>query len=214
MQASLDHIVMGAADLATATASIEARLGIDFAPGGEHPLMATHNTLLRLGDEAYFEIIAANPAAESPRPRWFSLDSPATKARLAAGPAPLCWVLGVTDIRAAVDVCGYDPGRIITMSRGDLQWQLTVADDGSLAGAGVLPVLIEWPGGRNPAGRLPKTPVRLGRLTLTHPQSAMVEDVLNRLGVGGVATVSTGDPMLAFHLEAPHGTVVLDGQNA
>lgn len=213
LRASLDHVVLGAANLATATASLEARLAIDFAPGGEHPLMATHNRLLRLGDDAYLEIIAVNSSAQSKRPRWFSLDSPDTMARLSAGPAPLCWVLGVSDIRAAVDVCGYDPGRIITMSRGDLQWQLTIADDGSLAGEGVLPVLIEWPGGRNPASRLPETSVRLGRLALTHPQPVMVEEVLNRLGAGGIATVSEGAPMLAFYLETPHGTVVLDGQN-
>ena len=214
MHASLDHIVLGAANLATATAGLETRLGVAFAPGGEHPLMATHNRLLRLGDDAYFEIIAADPKAHGARPRWYSLDAPATTARLAAGPVPLCWVLGVPDLQAAVDVCGYDPGRIITMSRGDLRWQLTIPDDGSLAEEGVLPVLIEWPGGRNPASRLPETAVRLGKLALTHPQPAMVEDVLHRLGVDGVASVSAGAPTLAFHLETPHGTVVLGGQNA
>ncbi|NBW06025.1 MAG: VOC family protein, partial [Alphaproteobacteria bacterium] len=76
------------------------------------------------------------------RPRWFSLDTPQTEIKLRAGPRPLCWVWGVPDINYAVAACGYDPGRIITMTRDDLQWRLTVADDGGLAENGILPILI------------------------------------------------------------------------
>ena len=46
----------------------------------------------------------------------------------------------------------------------DLQWRLTVADDGALAENGILPILIEWPDGRNPAHRMADSLVRLSRL--------------------------------------------------
>ena len=113
--------------------------------------MGTHNRLLRLQADIYLEVIAANPAALPQRSRWFSMDAPKTKLRLGKGSHPLCWVLQVEDIHEATKNCGYNPGDVITMSRGDLEWQITVPKDGGLAEGGILPVLIHWPGGRNPA---------------------------------------------------------------
>jgi hypothetical protein len=210
LDSKLDHIVIGAAELGAATSIIETQMGVEFGVGGVHPLMATHNRLLRMGDGSYLEIIAADPAATPPRPRWFSLDVPSTKARLAKGPCPLCWVVAVPDLDVAVNDCGYDAGSIIEMSRGDLNWRLTVADDGLLAGDGVLPVLIEWPGGRNPTNRMPESPVRLTGLALTHPEPNWIADVLVRLGVSEVVKLSEGAPGLAFKFETPRGFLVLD----
>ena len=71
--ATLDHLVVLAPSLASGVAWAEATLGVTPGPGGEHPLMGTHNRLLRLrtsNDQAttqqgaaYLEIIAINPAA-------------------------------------------------------------------------------------------------------------------------------------------------------
>jgi hypothetical protein len=56
-----------AASLAEGVAWCEATLGVTPGPGGEHPLMGTHNRLLRIATpdfpNAYFEIIAINPVA-------------------------------------------------------------------------------------------------------------------------------------------------------
>jgi hypothetical protein len=128
---------------------------------------------------------------------------------LRAGPRPLCWVWGVPDINYAVAACGYDPGRIITMTRDDLQWRLTVADDGVLAENGILPILIEWPGGRNPAYRLADSPVRLSRLVLTHPDPAMIAACLDRLSASNAVVLTSGAPAIAFHFDTPNGPVVL-----
>ena len=46
--ACVDHLVVLAADLASGVAWCERTLGITPAAGGEHPLMGTHNRLLRL----------------------------------------------------------------------------------------------------------------------------------------------------------------------
>ena len=56
-----------AASLAEGVAWCEATLGVTPGPGGEHPLMGTHNRLLRIATadfpHAYLEIIAINPVA-------------------------------------------------------------------------------------------------------------------------------------------------------
>src|ERR1043165_9154818 len=77
----LDHIAVTAPDLDRGAAYVSDILGVAPAGGGEHALMATHNRLLRLGDDVYLEVIAPNPAmARTARRRWFELDeqTPAT----------------------------------------------------------------------------------------------------------------------------------------
>ena len=60
--------------------------------GGAHPLMGTHNHLLRLGETLFLEVIAPDPAAgPSLRPRWFALDDPRVRAELTASPRLTTW---------------------------------------------------------------------------------------------------------------------------
>ncbi|MDB4599575.1 VOC family protein [Alphaproteobacteria bacterium] len=146
---TIDHIVIGAANLEKATEKVESLLQTKFSTSGKHSLMATHNRLARLQNSAYMEIIATDPSATFPKSctrekRWFSLDSSKTKRRFSLGPQPLCWVVAVNNIEQAASNCGYEPGRVTEMSRGDFRWKLTVPDSGELSENGVLPVLIEW----------------------------------------------------------------------
>ncbi|WP_010140290.1 VOC family protein, partial [Oceanicola sp. S124] len=83
--AKLDHIVVAAADLGAGVAWVEERLGQPLpSAGGKHPLMGTHNRLMRLGEASFLEVIAPDPDAEAPaHPRWFGLDHPPATPRLA-----------------------------------------------------------------------------------------------------------------------------------
>src|SRR5690606_8176826 len=97
-------------------------LGVSLQAGGQHPRMGTHNKLLRLGDDVYLEVIAADPAAPAPqRPRWFELDqmTPGSRPRLGT------WVIRTDDIVAARAACSWDTGPIESMTRGALAWRIT-----------------------------------------------------------------------------------------
>ena len=140
------------------------------------------------------------------------MDNPKTKIRLGKGIHPLCRVLQVEDIHEARKNCGYDPGEVITMSRSDLEWQITVPKDGGLAEGGLLPVLIQWPGGRNPANRLTPSPVQLAHLKITHPSPSIIEKILQRLGTPPKVNIIQGKPALCFHLNTPKGSFSLKSE--
>ena len=50
---TIDHIVIGAANLEKATEKVEGLLQTKFSTSGNHSLMATHNRLARLQNSAY-----------------------------------------------------------------------------------------------------------------------------------------------------------------
>ena len=173
MRLVVDHLVVGAATLEQGVAWCEATLGVTPAPGGAHPLMSTHNRLLRIDGpgfaRAYLEIIAIDPAAPPPgRTRWYDLDDPALQARLVRGPALIHWVAGVADLDAAGAAwraAGIERGEALQASRGALRWRIAVRRDGARLAQGQWPTLIEW-GAAHPNDSLPASPVALRALTL------------------------------------------------
>ena len=211
--AVIDHLVFGCDHLQNGTSFLEQTLGVCFSGGGKHTLMATHNRLLKLQDSIYFEAIAIDHEAAQKhgdigRKRWFSLDEDRTKQRLAQSPRPLTWVVAVDDIYDAASKCGYDAGKITTMTRGDLEWMLTIAENGTLVEDGLLPGLIQWPGGRNPANKLPESGTRLQRLILQHPQPDVIGQIIDQLGIDGPVEVKLGPANLIFEMQTNAGELV------
>ncbi len=213
MRSVIDHIVCGCKFLDRGTAHLEHVIGKNFVVGGKHDLMATHNRLLKLQDSIYFEAIAidhevAQKHGDIGRKRWFSLDEDRTKQRLAESPRPLTWVVAVDDIYDAVSKCGYDAGKVTTMTRDDLEWLLTIAEDGTLVEDGILPGLIQWPGGRNPANKLPESGTRLNRLILQHHQPDRIKQIIDLLAIDGPVEVRPGPINLIFEMQTNAGELV------
>ena len=148
----LDHLVVGAATLEEGVAWCERVLGVTPQPGGKHALMGTHNRLLLISGanhlRCYLEIIAIDPEAPPPgRPRWFDLDQPALRERLAEGPGLIHWVSRVPNLDAALANWrgeGVDAGEAVQASRGNLRWRMALREDGRRLRREALPVLIEW----------------------------------------------------------------------
>ena len=154
MNRELDHLVVAARTLEEGAAWVESALGVAPIAGGKHALMGTHNRVLALDVRRYLEVIAIDPEASPPsRPRWFGLDEPATRERLARGPALLHWVARVPDIDAALR--DYPEAvEVLDLTRGDFAWRIGVPRDGRLPCGGACPTLIQWKGSVHPADRL------------------------------------------------------------
>lgn len=210
---AIDHLVVGAASLDQGTAWCLEQFGAAPEAGGRHAAMGTHNRLLALGDGAYLEILAVDPAAPAPaHPRWFGFDDPVLAAALASGPRLLHWVARTPALdadRAAWLRLGLDPGAPRSFERDagsrTLRWRLTVRDDGRLQADGALPSLIEWSDG-HPAEALPDRGVRLQALRLR----GLPDGALARLGLAVLAEAAAGAAIEAM-IDGPRGRVRLEG---
>jgi hypothetical protein len=215
----LDHIVVAAASLDTGIAWVEDRLGARPLTGGRHVAMGTHNALLRLGPRCYLEVIAIDPDGAAPaRPRWFALDEPAMRTRLARAPSLVTWVVRTPALASA---CARVPdlGEILPMSRNAFRWKIAVPDSGSPAWGGVLPTAIQWEAGddglvHHPCDRLPDSGCELVSLQLSHPAAVLgtsgLVALFRELRITGPVELKPGPTRLAAQLRTPRGDVVLE----
>ena len=209
--ATLDHLVVAAATLADGIEYFAEVAGVAPQPGGKHVAMGTHNALVRLSEGTFLEIIAIDPEGVKPaRPRWFELDNIALQAELAERPRLIHWVARTSGIERAAAACAIPLGRVHAMARGTYRWRITIPDDGSLPGKGIVPTLIEWDVAQHPAESLPKSNVSIAGLAAAHPDPAGIRAALASLGVDGVLPVTYDrDARLAAMLRTPRGIVTL-----
>jgi len=180
MMLKLDHITIAANSLAEGVAYAERTLGVSIPAGGSHPLMGTHNHLLRLGDALFLEVIAPDPAAGPlTRPRWFALDDPAVRAALTVSPRLVTWVVNTTDIATMLSSLPHAAGPAVRVRRGTLEWLISVPPDGSMPFNGAFPTLIEWPAGPHPASGMRDLGCSLTSLEIAHPGSALIRQSLD-----------------------------------
>jgi hypothetical protein len=216
----LDHIVVAAVSLEDGNAFVRERLGIMPLPGGAHPRMGTHNHLLRLGAGVYLEVIAIDPAASRPgRPRWYGLDDQDQNEMLRrCGPSLTTWVVRTSDIET---VSGRSPvalGSVEAMSRGDLEWRITIPLDGIPPESGVMPTVIQWPADRpHPTANIPDFGYRLVGLDLFHPDPERLSRALDDIGLerGDIPVAvraSVGRPSLSARIVTPAGEVITLGR--
>ncbi len=215
--AHVDHLVVAAASLEQGAAWCEAMLGVTPGPGGQHPLMGTHNRLLKIASadypDAYLEIIAIDATAPLPgRARWFGLDDAALQAQLQESPRLIHFVArsGMLDMhRWGLITVGRRPGNPVAAGRdtpqGRLHWQILVNDDGALDCGGALPTLIQW-AGQHPAAQMPDSGVTLMGLTL-HGVPERARDVLR---LRGVSVLPAAGPALQARLATPKGEILLE----
>jgi len=185
----LDHLVVTAPTLEAGAEWVRQILGAECQPGGVHVRMGTHNLLLRLSADVYLEVIAPDPTAPSPaRPRWFGLDVLSPNAGL---DSQLGWHGQTTLWPQKLPV--RTTGPIEPMSRGDLNWAITVPTDGSLPFGGAGPLLIQSDCSSHPASRLPDDGYTLVILEVTHPQACRLRAMLEAIGFQGPVIMGQRD---------------------
>jgi len=202
---TLDHIAVSTAALGPGTAEVEAALGVALLPGGEHAAMGTHNRLLSLGPEEYFELIAIHPGAPGPdQPRWFDLDTFSGPTRATT------WICRCADLDAALAAAPEGAGVPWDLARGDLRWRMGVPRDGKLPFRGLFPALIEWQGTVHPAPRLADSGVRLAALRLFSPEAEALRAALAPLIADArVSVLDSARARMEADLATPSGVVTL-----
>nr|WP_249816031.1 VOC family protein [Bradyrhizobium sp. 138] len=168
--AVFDHLTVGASSLEVGVAHVQRCLGVVVPPGGAHPLMATHNHLMRLVEGAFLEIIAPDPYARPQRKRWFDLDNPTMRSRLEESPRLINWVVRVNDLTQTLGEIDEEVGEPVAVTRGALSWLISVRPDGAMPFDGAFPTLIEWPAGPHPSARMADLGCCLERLSMSIPR--------------------------------------------
>lgn len=203
----LDHLVVTCHSLDAGAACVARLLGVAPLAGGEHPRMATHNRLLRLGESSYLEVIAPNPAAPPPgRARWFGLDALPP----GAPPALRTWVARSSAIDGALAAASEPLGAAEPMSRGALNWLISLGVDGAMVLDGAAPALIEWQCAEHPAARMPDMGLALEQLEIFHPEPDRVSRLLTSLALQAPVRVRAGEAArLVAHIRTPQGLRLL-----
>jgi hypothetical protein len=216
----IDHLVVAAETLEQGAQWCEATLGVVPAAGGEHPLMGTHNRLLRTSTEryprSYFEIIAINPAAPAPKgARWFDLDDPVLRQAVRRQPRLVHFVARTDDATAALESLqrlGIERGPLRQAERptpsGLLRWQMSLRPDGQRLFHGGLPMLIEW-GGVHPSDNMGDSGLALQSLEVRHPRWTELKAAYDAIGLRDVA-LKQGPPNLSASFMTPKGLVTIE----
>lgn len=168
--------------------------------------MGTHNLLLRLGESLFLEIISPDPEVAPPgRPRWFGLDN----IRPGSPPSLAAWVVRTDDIKSAVTRSSEPLANIELMTRGDIEWSITISADGALPLDGAAPMLIEWHTAFHPATSLGDYGLSLAGLRIYHPEHARISHLLHSIECSGpvhVAPPNDDMPLcLVAHINTPRG---------
>lgn len=209
MQNRIDHFAIGADTLEQGQAYLQEKLGVLVPNGSKHDAMSTHNCVMQSGNESFLELIAIDPDAPDPgRVRWFTLDDPATQARLKDQPRALCWVVNTTDLDAVIANSPVDLGEVVNFQRGDRTWRLTVPKDGALPEGGLLPAFIEWSPGPHPSTGQQDLGVRLQSIQLTHPEPAILTETLKALQVDHLCEVKEGERRLGFEMRVGDNSAI------
>ena len=210
LSSAIDHLVVTAPTLASGIQYVEQSLGCKMQPGGQHPRMGTHNALLKIGADCYLEVISIDPDAQPPqRNRWFELDTllPETRPRLAT------WVMRTSAIHKVVNATDLELGVVEDMSRGTMEWQITIPPDGRFTLHGITPAVIQWKDDVHLASRLPESSVSLLQLVGHHPEARHITALLNAVHFKGpfsVAQPPDGVPIgLSATFQTPQGMVDL-----
>src|ERR1700682_2616907 len=181
-RATLDHLVVAAASLEQGEDHLESVLGVRPRRGGKHVAMGTHNSVLRLGDGVYLELIAIDPDGIKPdRPRWFDLDRPSLRASLAQGPRLIHWVARCADIEAAQKISAADHARVFPMTRAPYSWRITIPVDGHLPADGMVPTRLEAADANPPADTMADHHIGVVALAGAHPEPAAIRTALGNL---------------------------------
>lgn len=208
---ALDHLLIGAATIASGIAWLEEKTGVRAALGGSHPGLGTWNALASLGPGQYVEIIAPDPGQTGvetfyvPGLRGFSAPRIAT------------WAARGVDLPtrfASALPSGFSCAPVLQGARirpdgTRLAWTLAFprqTERGTFEGA--LPFFIEWESPAHHPGLSTPKGLSLLSLSFEHPEPAALGAAFQSLDLRGDIAAAP-DPRIVATLATPRGVVTL-----
>lgn len=202
----IDHVIVGTADLDAAMAEMERLTGVRSVIGGVHPGRGTRNALMSLGDGAYFEILAPDPAQ--------ALDNEEIRAlRTLTRATPIGWAVSADDepelrsvlAKASIAASASVPGSRAKPDGSVLRWiTFGYAELDSL----LAPFFIIWADRTLHPSRTSPGGCRLTGLTIESPQAAAMSRAVAPLGLDVTVKGAAQDSM-RVSLACPKGEVKL-----
>ncbi len=203
---SLDHLLLGIADLDQGIAWVLEKTGVKAIAGGSHPGVGTRNALISLGDRQYLEIISLDPFQKQAG-RMAALVQNLKTPQLIAWAAS---TRNIEELSQQAQTAGYkiegpsDGGRR-KPDGGMLKWR-TVRIISRYAD--VIPFFIEWGAGILHPSQDSPSGCTIDALEIDHPEDSGVRKTLRQFGIN--VLVNPGDkPRLKAILSTPLGKVDL-----
>ncbi len=205
----LDHIIWAVPDLEQGAAQFEQFSGVKPMFGGVHPGRGTRNNVVSAGSDAYFEIIAPDPAqapfdaVKEPK-KEFAL-------RISEMPAPEVdmFVYSTENLEDAArignelgfTVIGHIKGSRRT-TEGELVEWIHVDFIGHKFGQ-FIPFAINWGKTPHPGTTSPQGAVLKG-VTVEHPENEELERIYKALGVPAEVKYAA-EPRIIVHMDSEQG---------
>lgn len=206
LECKTDHITLLTPTLSQGRQRVADLLGVLPSQGGKHPAMGTHNLLLRLGDSMFLEVLAVDPNSQKPpRPRWFGFDALSSEFEPFLG----AWVVQTQEIEASVAGASEALGEIESVSRGSLEWKMSIPRDGRRPFDGMAPALIQWSTHTHPSKGMQDHKCRLVELVIHHPEPSRLKFLLTSLAFRdpnvSLSVSLAPTPKLVARIETPLG---------
>lgn len=197
---SIDHVILGIADLEEGIRRFAERTGVTAERGGQHPGRGTHNALLSLGSPTYLEIIS--PVA-GPAPGMEGLSGLKEL-------TPVGWAIGTRDLdatKARLEAAGFTvsaprPGSRVRPDGQRLEWRTAGID----IPGGLTPFLIEWGAGTAQPSTTSPRGCTLESMEIDTPQAERLGKLVEELGLGAVVREAGAEGM-TLALSCPAGRV-------
>ena len=197
---SIDHLIVGIADLEEGIRRFAERTGVTAEHGGQHPGRGTHNALLSLGSPTYLEIIS--PVA-GPAPGMEALSDLKEL-------TPVGWAIGTRNLdatKARLEAVGFKvsaprAGSRVRPDGQRLEWRTAGID----IPGGLTPFLIEWGAETaHPSTTSPKG-CTLESMEIDTPQAESLGKLVEELRLG-VVVREAADEEMTLALACPAGRV-------
>jgi len=214
---AIDHFMYVGTNLDALDTMFSKLSGITATPGGQHPTMGTHNSLIGSRTAVYLELLAPDPSSDVDsdiRRGIQAVSRPQLHRIICKSPQADFATILAAYARAGVRAQVHSMQRR-TPGGEVLRWQLLIPEVdahgmfGSICHGVFMPLFIDWLDTPHPATRLPPDLDVLG-CEAGHPEAARLARLWQELGVD-IPLRAADAPHVCVRLATPRGEILLTG---